>query len=78
VKLTVERAGGTWDDIVHLIFYFTDRKQYHEKALPARWSFFKKYSKSAQSPCITGVGVTELMHPDFLIEIEATAVLNDK
>ena len=74
VKQTIERAGGTWDDIIHIIFYFTDRKQFHEKALPVRWEFFKKHSKSDASPCITSVGVTELMHPDMMIEIEATAV----
>jgi len=76
VRLTVERAGGTWDDIIHIIFYFTDRKQFHEKALPARWEFFRKNSKTGEYPCITSVGVTELMHPDFLIEIEATAVFD--
>ncbi len=76
VKLTIERAGGTWDDIIHIIFYFTDRKQFHEKALPARWEFFKKHSKTGVSPCITSIGVTELMHPDMMIEIEATAVFD--
>lgn len=76
VKLTVERAGGTWDDIIHMVFYFTDRKQFHEKALPARWEFFKKNSKTGVSPCITSIGVTGLMHPDMMIEIEATAVFD--
>ncbi len=76
VKLTIERAGGTWDDIIHIIFYFTNRKQFHEKALPARWEFFKKHSKTGVSPCITSIGVTELMHPDMMIEIEATAVFD--
>jgi len=74
IKLTVESAGGTWDDIIHLTFYFTDRKQFCEKGLPARWAFFKKHSKTGRSPCITSIGVKELMHPDYLIEIEAVAV----
>jgi enamine deaminase RidA (YjgF/YER057c/UK114 family) len=54
----------------------TDRKQFHEKALPARWEFFKKNSKTGGFPCITSIGATELVHPDFLIEIEATAVFD--
>jgi enamine deaminase RidA (YjgF/YER057c/UK114 family) len=76
VRLTVERAGGSWDDIVHLIFYFIDRKQFHEKGWPARWKFFKEHSKKGIWPCVTGVGVKELMHPDFLIEVDATAVFD--
>lgn len=32
--------------------------------------------KTGVSPCITSIGVTELMHPDMMIEIEATAVFD--
>lgn len=74
VRLTIEKAGGTWDDIVHLIFYFTDREAFHRQAVPARVEFFGKYSKTGQLPCITSIGVASLMHPDMLIEVEATAV----
>ncbi len=70
VKLTVERAGGTWNDIVHVIFYFTDRKQFHQRGLPARIEFFKMHSKPDHTPCITSIGVSGLMHPDMMIEIE--------
>jgi enamine deaminase RidA (YjgF/YER057c/UK114 family) len=76
VKLTLDRAGATVDDIVHMNFYFTDRKQYNEKANPARWKFFDKYSKTGIPPSSTGVGVKELVHPDWMIEIEAVAVIN--
>ena len=74
VRQTVEAAGATWDDIVHLLFYFTDREAFHRGALPARVEFFRKHSKTGQLPCITSVGVAALMHPDMLIEVEATAV----
>ena len=76
IRMTVERAGATWDDIIHFLFYFTDRKQFHEKALPARWAFFKQHSKKNLAPCITSIGVTGLMHPDMMIEVEATAVFD--
>jgi len=74
VRQTIEAAGATWDDIVHMLFYFTDREAFHREALPARVEFFKQHSKSRQLPCITSIGVAGLMHPDMLIEVEATAV----
>ena len=74
VKRTIEEAGGTWDDIVHLLFYFTDREAFHRQGVPARIEFFEKHSKTKQLPCITSVGVAALMHPDMMIEVEATAV----
>lgn len=74
VRQTVEAAGAKWDDIVHMLFYFTDREAFHRDALRARVDFFKKHSSSGQLPCITSVGVASLMHADMLIEVEATAV----
>jgi enamine deaminase RidA (YjgF/YER057c/UK114 family) len=74
VKRTVEAGGATWDDIVHMTFYFTDREKWHREAIPARVAFFEKHSKTGELPCITSVGVASLMHPDMLIEVEATAV----
>lgn len=74
VRQTVEAAGATWDDIVHMLFYFTDREAFHRHALRARVEYFKKHSKSGELPCITSIGVASLMHADMLIEVEATAV----
>ena len=74
VKRTVEEAGATWDDIVHMTFFFTDREKWHREAIPARVEFFGKHSKNGELPCITAIGVASLMHPDMLIEVEATAV----
>jgi enamine deaminase RidA (YjgF/YER057c/UK114 family) len=74
VKRTVEAAGASWDDIVHMTFFFTDREKWHRDAIPARVEFFGTHSKTGELPCITSIGVASLMHPDMLIEIEATAV----
>jgi enamine deaminase RidA (YjgF/YER057c/UK114 family) len=74
VKRTVEAAGARWDDIVHMTFFFTDREKWHRDAIPARVEFFEKHSRTGELPCITSIGVASLMHPDMLIEIEATAV----
>lgn len=74
VRRTVEAAGATWNDIVHMLFYFTDREKWHREAIPARVEYFREHSPSGELPCITSIGVASLMHPDMLIEIEATAV----
>ncbi len=74
VKRTVEAAGATWDDIVHMTFFFTDRERWHREAIAARVEFFGRHSKSGELPCITSIGVAALMHEDMLIEVEATAV----
>ena len=74
VTRTVEAGGATWDDIVHMTFFFTDREKWHREAIPARVEFFKEHSRTGELPCITSIGVATLMHPDMLIEVEATAV----
>ncbi|MGZ5126330.1 MAG: RidA family protein [Burkholderiales bacterium] len=74
VNRTVEAAGATWNDIVHMTFFFTDREKWHREAIPARVEFFQRHAKNGELPCITSVDVASLMHPDMLIEIEATAV----
>ena len=78
VKRTVEAGGATWDDIVHMTFFFTDREKFHREAIPARVEFFGKHAKGGLLPCITSIGVSALMHPDMLIEVEATAVWEKK
>jgi enamine deaminase RidA (YjgF/YER057c/UK114 family) len=74
VLRTVEGAGATWDDIIHLTIYFTDREKFWREGVPARSAFIAKHSKAKQTPCITSIGSSALMHPDMLIEVEATAV----
>ena len=74
VRQTVEAAGATWDDVIHVMFYFTDRDAFHRHSVQARKEFFEKHSTLKQIPCITSIGVAGLMHPDMMIEVEATAV----
>lgn len=74
VRQTVETAGATWDDVVYVIFYFTNRNAFHRHSVQARREFFEKHSTTKQFPCITAVGVADLMHPDMMIEVEAVAV----
>lgn len=71
---TVEEAGATWNHVIHLLIYFTDRENFWRYGLPARSAFLAKHTTNGQTPCITAVGVPALMHPDMMIEVEATAV----
>ena len=50
VRMTVEEAGATVDDIVHYLFYFTDREQFWNRGIPSRAAFFNKYSKTKSCP----------------------------
>jgi enamine deaminase RidA (YjgF/YER057c/UK114 family) len=74
VLRTVEGVGATWDDVVHLTIYFTDREKFWREGVPARSAFIAQHSKRKQTPCITSIGSSALMHPDMLVEVEATAV----
>ena len=69
IKAQVEAGGGTMDNIVKINTYLTDVR--HRADLAAiREEFMGK--KSCAS---TLVGVTALAMPEWLIEIEAVAVL---
>jgi 2-iminobutanoate/2-iminopropanoate deaminase len=69
IKAQVEAGGGTLASIVKLTTYLTDIR--HRAELPAvREEFFGK-----KGPASTLVAVTALAHPDFLIEVEAIAIV---
>jgi enamine deaminase RidA (YjgF/YER057c/UK114 family) len=69
IKALVEAAGGTMSSIVKLNTYITDVR-YRADLVPVRQEFF-----SGKSPASTLVAVSALAHPDWMIEIEAIAVL---
>jgi enamine deaminase RidA (YjgF/YER057c/UK114 family) len=69
IKALVEQAGGTMDSIVKINTFVTDIR-YRADLVPVRQEFFPK-----RSPASTLVAITALAHPDWMIEIEAIAVL---
>jgi 2-iminobutanoate/2-iminopropanoate deaminase len=69
IKSLVESAGGTMDSIVKLNTYLTDIRYRADLAL-VRQEFFSK-----KPPASTLVEVSALAHPDWMIEIEAIAIL---
>jgi enamine deaminase RidA (YjgF/YER057c/UK114 family) len=70
IELLLKAAGGGMSDVALVRFYVTDIRLMPEVAA-ARADFFT----DPMPPAMTGVGVTALAHPDFLIEIEAVAVI---
>ena len=71
VKAQVEAGGGTMANIVKVNTYLTDIRHRADYG-PIRDEFFGKNKKM---PASTLVAVTALAQPEFLIEIEAIAVL---
>ena len=70
MKIILEDAGATFDNVVRVTVYVTDLKNckdIHE----VRAQYFKK-----DFPASTLVQVAGLLHKDLLIEIEAIAVLD--
>jgi 2-iminobutanoate/2-iminopropanoate deaminase len=69
VKAQVEAGGGTMQDIVKVNTYLTDIRHRADYA-PIREEFF-----GSKMPAHTLVAVAALALPEFLIEVEAVAVL---
>ena len=69
VKAQVEAGGGTMANIVKLNTYLTDIR-HRADLVPVREEFFGK-----KTPASTLVAVAALAQPDWLIEVEAIAVV---
>ena len=69
VKAQVEAGGGTMQNIVKVNTYLTDIRRRAE-LVAVREEFFGK-----KGPASTLVGVTALAQPDWMIEVEAIAVV---
>lgn len=65
----LEAAGATFADVVETTTYTTDIDEYF-RCVDVRHDYFKK-----DLPTSTAIGVSRLSHPDFMVEIKATAVL---
>lgn len=66
----LKAAGATWADVVKTNTYVTDFDEF-QKCADVRMRYF-----GVATPTSTTVGVTRLAGPDFMIEIEAIAVVN--
>lgn len=74
LKLAVEAAGGKFTDIVKLN-YFVDGGRVTREQLPGLRAIRDKYVNTAQPPVSTLVFVKELARAEWLVEVEAVAVI---
>jgi 2-iminobutanoate/2-iminopropanoate deaminase len=69
IKALVESQGGTMANVTKITTYVTDMR-YRLDLGPLREEFFGK-----KGPASTLIEISALAHPDWMIEIEAIAVL---
>jgi 2-iminobutanoate/2-iminopropanoate deaminase len=70
IKALVEKAGGSLADVCRIVVYITRREHLKSVMEVRRRVLPEPY------PATTAVVVAGLANPDWLVEIEATAVLN--
>jgi 2-iminobutanoate/2-iminopropanoate deaminase len=73
LEKAMESAGGTLKDVVALRIYIVD---YQAECGTAVGTALREVFSSERPPASTWIGVSALADPEFLIEIEATAVLD--
>src|SRR6266700_6703403 len=69
IEKVLQQAGASMKDVVRVRMFVTDITLWEEYGR-AHSEFFKQIK-----PCNTMVEVSALIEPDYLIEIEATAIL---
>jgi len=72
IKLLLEEAGGSLDHICRIVVYLTDVR--HREAVYREMGRWLK----GVFPCSTGLVISALARPEWLVEIEVTAVIPDE
>ena len=73
LRKAIEAAGGTLKEIVALRIYIVN---YQPESATAVGTALREFFSPENPPASTWIGVSALAAPEFLIEIEATAVLD--
>ena len=71
LKLSLEAVGATLKDVVRTCTYVTDIDEFF-KNVDVRQKYFGE-----GLPTSSTIGVSRLSHPDFMVEVEAFAVIED-
>jgi enamine deaminase RidA (YjgF/YER057c/UK114 family) len=74
LKLAVEAAGGSFNDVIKLNYYCLDSVDPSE--IVAVREIRDQFVNTKNPPASTFVVVRRLVRPEWLIEVEATAVVN--
>lgn len=75
IRTALSSAGATFDDVVKITWYV---KGYKPEYLPILREVRNKYVNQAAPPASTLVGVAALFQEDYLLEVDAIAVVSDK
>ena len=73
IQAAIEATGGTLKDIVSLRIYIVN---YQPESAEAISIVLREFFSSTNPPATTWIGVSALAVPEFLIEIEATAMFD--
>ena len=73
LEKAMQAAGGTLKDIVALRIYVVD---YQAESGTAVGTVLREFFSQENPPASTWIGVSALAVPEFLIEIEGTAILD--
>ena len=71
IRISLDAAGATPADVIRINVYALDVDDYISNGAPEVISFF-----GDNKPASTTVQVSRLVHPDWVVEIEATAVID--
>jgi enamine deaminase RidA (YjgF/YER057c/UK114 family) len=71
IQLLIEEAGGKMEHLAKLVVYLTDIR--HREAV---YRTMGEYIKGVHPAC-TGLVVVALARPEWLVEIDATAVIDE-
>jgi 2-iminobutanoate/2-iminopropanoate deaminase len=69
LKTMVEAAGGTMNDYVRADVHVTDMRYYYE------YQWIRKEFFEPPYPVCTAIAVRGLVHPNWILEIDATAYI---
>jgi enamine deaminase RidA (YjgF/YER057c/UK114 family) len=71
IKMLMEESGGTLDHVCRVVVYLTDIRY--------RQDVYREMGRWLKGvfPCSTGLVISALARPEWLVEIEATAVIPD-
>ncbi len=71
IEKSLAAAGASRSDVVRICVYAVDLDGYIAQGAPEVVGFF-----GDAKPVSTTLGVVRLVHPDWLVEIEATAIID--
>jgi enamine deaminase RidA (YjgF/YER057c/UK114 family) len=74
LKVALAAAGATFNDVVKINWYV---KSYEPELLPVLRDVRNAYVNKTSPPASTLVGVVSLFQEDYLLEVEAIAVIPD-